>query len=88
MRKPAVKARILRLGVGAALAVAASPPAQAQFMTGNYPVLIVPPPAQNLVVPKPKPVQAPKPASRADDLLVRGLVFEDPNWATPTSTSE
>ena len=60
MRKPAVKARILRLGVGAALAVAASPPAQAQFMTGNYPVLIVPPPAQNLVVPKPKPVQAPK----------------------------
>jgi hypothetical protein len=41
------------LGVGGALAVAASSPAQAQFMTGNYPVLIVPPPAQNPVVPKP-----------------------------------
>ena len=55
-----MKARILCLGVGAALAVAASPLAQAQFMTGNYPVIIVPPPAQNFVVPKPKPTPPPK----------------------------
>ena len=48
------------VGVGAALAVAANPPAQAQFMTGNYPVIIVPPPAQNFVVPKPKPTPPPK----------------------------
>ena len=57
-----MKARILCLGVAAAITVIASPPALAQFMTGNYPVVIVPPPpAQNLVVPKSKPVQAPKP---------------------------
>jgi hypothetical protein len=55
-----MKARILCLGVGAALAVAASPLAQAQFMTGTYPVIIVPPPAQNFVVPKPKPTPPPK----------------------------
>jgi hypothetical protein len=55
-----MKARILRLGVGAALAVAASPLAQAQYMTGNYPVIVVPPPAQNLVVSRPKPTPPPK----------------------------
>ena len=60
--KPTMKSWILCLGVGAAIAVIASPPALAQFMTGNYPVIIVPPPpAQNLVVPKPKPIQPPKP---------------------------
>jgi hypothetical protein len=60
MGKPARKARILRLGVGAALAAAASPLAQAQYMTGNFPVIIVPPPAQNLVVSRPKPTPPPK----------------------------
>jgi hypothetical protein len=61
MGKPATKARISRLGVGVAvLAVAASPPAEAQFMTGSYPVIIVPPPAQNFVVPKPKSTPPPK----------------------------
>jgi len=45
-----------------------SAPAQAQFMT-SYPVIIVPPPAQNLVLPKPKPVPRaaqPAPASPPD----------------------
>jgi hypothetical protein len=65
-----MKARILCLGVGAAIAVIASPPALAQFMTGNYPVVVVPPPpAQNLVVLKPKPVQARKPADSGPSQL-------------------
>ena len=54
--------RILGLAAGAALfALVATAPAHAQFFS-NYPVIVVPPPpAQNYVLPKPKP-QAPKPA--------------------------
>lgn len=46
--------RAFSLAIAAALAVAAGPPAHAQFF---YPTIIVPPPAQNLVLPKrtPKP---------------------------------
>ena len=65
--EPIMKARIPGLAAGLALAVAATAPAQAQFMTGPYPVIIVPPPpAQNLVVPQaPRPAQQPKPAGSA-----------------------
>ena len=65
-RLRAEKARGARLwskkaSLAALAALAASTPASAQFMT-NYPVIVVPPPpAQNIVVPKPKPSQAPKP---------------------------
>jgi hypothetical protein len=52
------------------LAFAASSPARGQFMS-NYPVIIVPPPAQNLVLPpKPKPAQRatqPAPAAPPSD---------------------
>ena len=52
-----MKAKVVRLAT-AALVFAASVPAHAQFMS-NYPVIVVPPPpAQNLIAPKP----APKPA--------------------------
>ncbi len=48
---------------GLALAWLATAPAQAQFMTGSYPVIIVPPPAQTMVMPKlPKPRETPPPA--------------------------
>jgi hypothetical protein len=60
-----IKARVFRLAAGLALALGgAAAPAEAQFMT-NYPVIIVPPPAQNLVLPpKPKPA-APQPDASA-----------------------
>ena len=54
-----------RCAVGAlALACLATGAAQAQFMTGSYPVIIVPPPpAQSMVMPKPpKPRPTPPPA--------------------------
>ena len=57
------------LGVMATLALialGATVPARAQFMS-NYPVIIVPPPAQNLVAPRPAPKQTtpdkPKPSA-------------------------
>jgi len=59
-----MRAQVFAAAAGLATALAASAPADAQFM-GNYPVIIVPPPpAQNLVLPKP----APKPSqpSRAN----------------------
>ena len=48
---------------GLALACLATGPAEAQFMTGAYPVIIVPPPpAQGMVMPKAmKPRQATPP---------------------------
>ena len=50
-----IKASVFRLAAGLALALGGlAGPAEAQFMT-NYPVIIVPPPAQNLVVPRPSP---------------------------------
>jgi hypothetical protein len=50
-----IKARVFRLAAGLGLALGAAASAEAQFMT-NYPVIIVPPPAaQNLVVPRPSP---------------------------------
>jgi hypothetical protein len=56
-----MKSKILGLAAGFALVVAANAPAEAQYMS-NYPVIIVPPPpAQNLSLPKP----APKPAQPA-----------------------
>ena len=48
---PGMKTRILGLATGLALAVAANAPAQAQFMSGSYPIIVVPPPAQNMVLP-------------------------------------
>ncbi len=59
-----MKAKVF--GLAAALALAASAPADAQFMGGNYPVIIVPPPpAQNLVLPRPAPKPATKPSTSA-----------------------
>ncbi len=50
-----IKARILRRAACVAFALGATAPAEAQFMT-NYPVIIVPPPpAQNMIVPRPSP---------------------------------
>ena len=51
-----IKAGVFRLVAGLALALSgAAAPAEAQFFS-NYPVIIVPPPqAQNLVVPRPSP---------------------------------
>jgi hypothetical protein len=59
-----------RFAVGG-LAVAfllATGPAESQFMSGTYPVIIVPPPAQNMVMPKPaKPKQTtPQPPPPSD----------------------
>ena len=55
-----------RAGIAAAVALgfAATSPAQAQFMApGGYPMIIVPPPAQSVVIPrKPRPAPAPAPA--------------------------
>jgi hypothetical protein len=57
--KPTMKARIVGLAAGLAIAFGVNVPAQAQFMT-NYPVIIVPPPpAQNLVIPRSMQKQAP-----------------------------
>jgi hypothetical protein len=54
-----MKARIVGLAAGLAFALVGTVPAQAQFMT-NYPVIIVPPPpAQNLVIPRSMQKQAP-----------------------------
>jgi hypothetical protein len=61
-----MKSRIQVAAVGFALAVAANAPAKAQFMSSPYPVIIVPPPpAQNLIMPKyaPRQDQPAKPAS-------------------------
>jgi hypothetical protein len=50
-----MKSKVVGAAAGIALAVAAGTPAEAQFMS-NYPaVIIVPPPAQSLVMPKPAP---------------------------------
>jgi len=64
-----MKAKVLGAAAGLALAVAANTPAEAQFMSTPYPVIIVPPPpAQSLVMPKPaaKPAQPAKPAPSPD----------------------
>ncbi len=56
---------------GLAIACAAASPAQAQFMSGAYPVLVVPPPpAQGMVMPqRPKPKEtrpvAPTPSNES-----------------------
>lgn len=62
--------RARRVAGALALAGFATAPARAQFMTGAYPVLIVPPPAQSLVIPKPpKPrqTQPPEPSAPQPD---------------------
>jgi hypothetical protein len=63
-----MKAKTLRLAAGFALALAANAPAEAQFMSSPYPVIIVPPPQeQKPIVPKPAPklVQPPRTAAPA-----------------------
>jgi hypothetical protein len=70
-----MKARHLGLATGLAIALAAGGPAQAQFMTGPYPVIVVPPPpAQNFVLPKPRPVQQPNAAVPPPDAPPPGQV--------------
>ena len=59
-----MKARAFGFAVGIALAAGAVAPADAQFFA-NYPVIIVPPPAQNMAIPKPAPRPAAKPAQPA-----------------------
>jgi hypothetical protein len=54
-----MKTNAFRFAAGVALFAFGEPfPAHAQF-PGNYPVIIVPPPAQNYVVPKPAPKPPP-----------------------------
>ena len=58
-----MRAKAFGLAAGFALALGSAAPADAQFFA-NYPVIIVPPPAQNLVMPKPAPKPA-KPSASA-----------------------
>jgi hypothetical protein len=74
--KPVLKELVLGSAARLAIAVAMSTPAQAQYMTGSYPAsIVIPPPTQNLVLPKPasKPAQqakttGPPPDTSAPDL--------------------
>ena len=48
--------------IGLTLGFAVCAPAKAQFMSGTYPVIVVPPPpAQSMVMPKPPKVRQPQP---------------------------
>ena len=66
--------KVLGAVVGLAHAVVAGAPAHAQFMSSYPVVIVVPPPAQNLVMPKsaPKPIKpstsAPTSAASPPDL--------------------
>jgi hypothetical protein len=61
-----MKAKIPGLAAGLALALATNAPAEAQFMSSPYPVIIVPPPqVQNPVVPTPAPKRGQPPKSAA-----------------------
>ena len=61
-----MRSKIWVLAAGLALAVAANAPADAQYMSSPYPVIIVPPPpAQNLILPKPAPKRAEPPKTTA-----------------------
>ncbi|HZZ61108.1 MAG TPA: hypothetical protein VFE63_08050 [Roseiarcus sp.] len=61
-----MKAKILGLASGLALAFAAGAPARAQFMSSPYPVIIVPPPQeQKPVAPMPTPKRAQPPKTTA-----------------------
>lgn len=52
--------KVLGLTISLALiAMGAASPARGQFMS-NYPVIIVPPPAQNYAAPKPSPKATPR----------------------------
>jgi hypothetical protein len=61
-----MKTNAIRLAAGVGLFAFGAPfPACGQFFS-NYPVIIVPPPAQNYVVPKPAPKQLPDKSKPAD----------------------
>jgi hypothetical protein len=61
-----MKTNTFRLAAGVGLIAFGAPfPACGQFFS-NYPVIIVPPPAQNYVVPKPRPKQPPDKSKPAD----------------------
>ena len=54
--------KIFALAAGLGFVVAANAPAKGQFMSSPYPVIIVPPPpAQNLILPRPAPRQGEPP---------------------------
>lgn len=58
--------KVFSLAAELALAVGGNDPAQAQYMSSPYPVIVVPPPpAQNLVAPKSPPKQAEPPKTSA-----------------------
>ncbi len=58
--------RALLAVAGVALGLAAAEPARAQYFSPGYPAVIaVPPPAQNLVVPKRTRPEAPPPPTQA-----------------------
>jgi hypothetical protein len=65
-----MKTNAIRFASGIALFAFGAPfPAYGQFFS-NYPVIIVPPPAQNYVLPKPapkSPPDKPKPADKPAD---------------------
>jgi hypothetical protein len=61
-----MKAKTARLAAGLTLALAANSPAEAQFMSSPYPVIVVPPPQlQNPIVPKPAPKRDQPPQTTA-----------------------
>jgi hypothetical protein len=59
--EPTVRAKIARFATALTLGGLATAPAQAQFGPMPFPLIVVPPPAQNMVVPRPR-TEPPKPA--------------------------
>jgi hypothetical protein len=67
MRNTSMKTNAIRFVSGVALFAFAAPfPAYGQFMS-NYPIIIVPPPAQEYVQPKPAPRSPPPERSKPPD---------------------
>jgi hypothetical protein len=67
MRNTSMKTNAIRFVSGVALFAFAAPfPAYGQFMS-NYPIIIVPPPAQDYVLPKPAPNSPPPDKPRPPD---------------------
>ena len=74
--KPIVNSKVFGAVAGLALSVVSGAPAYAQFMSSYPVVIVVPPPAQNLVMPKP----APKP--------IKPSTSAPPSAAPPPDTSQ
>jgi hypothetical protein len=69
-----MKTKALRITAGVALLAFGAPlPACAQF---NYPMIIIPPPAQNYALPKPAPKAPPPEKPKPADALTPGDVSQ------------